>query len=239
MPAVHLTAWIDSKTEWERDWTKNHAVAIIHRPFNWAAKQRLITTNPFRGVTHPKPRVIPLDPEVVGLLVAIRGRNEPGEFVFYNHRKTPWNRSNLSLRLQRGRKKAVIPPDAKLYDLRHAYGTRALHRKPQDKPSRERKLDGVAEARLVAVVCSKAPAGRAEWTMQLLADKLVELGWWTRSRTRRSGGRSRNAVKPWHKEQWCLPGEPSGEFVTRMEDVIEVYHRPLDPDRCLGGVRSG
>lgn len=51
-----------------------------------------------------------------------------------------------------------------------------LCRKPQDKPSRERKLDGAAEARLVAVACSKAPDGRAEWTMQLLADKLVEQG---------------------------------------------------------------
>ena len=48
-------------------------------------------------------------------------------------------------------------------------------RKPQDRPSRERKLDGAAEARLVALACSKAPAGRAEWTMQMLADKLVEL----------------------------------------------------------------
>ena len=52
----------------------------------------------------------------------------------------------------------------------------ALHRKPQGRPSRERKLDGAAEARLVALACSKAPDGRAEWTMQLLADKLVELG---------------------------------------------------------------
>src|SRR5687768_13102685 len=39
----------------------------------------------------------------------------------------------------------------------------ALHRKPQEKPSRERKLDGAAEARLVALACSKAPDGRAEW----------------------------------------------------------------------------
>lgn len=51
-----------------------------------------------------------------------------------------------------------------------------LQRKPQDKPSRERKLDGAAEARLIAVACSTAPGGRAEWTMRLLADKLVELG---------------------------------------------------------------
>jgi Homeodomain-like domain len=48
-------------------------------------------------------------------------------------------------------------------------------RKPQDRPSRQRKLDGRAEARLIALACSKPPEGRDEWTMQLLADTLVEL----------------------------------------------------------------
>lgn len=38
------------------------------------------------------------------------------------------------------------------------------------------KLDGDAEAVLVATACSKAPEGRARWTLRLLADKLVELG---------------------------------------------------------------
>jgi transposase len=51
----------------------------------------------------------------------------------------------------------------------------ALGRKKQDRPSRERTLDGRAEARLIALACSAPPAGRNEWTMQLLADKLVEL----------------------------------------------------------------
>jgi hypothetical protein len=51
----------------------------------------------------------------------------------------------------------------------------ALGRKPQDRPSRERKLDGRAEARLIALACSAPPDGRAAWTLQLLADKLVEL----------------------------------------------------------------
>jgi hypothetical protein len=36
-------------------------------------------------------------------------------------------------------------------------------------------LDGKAEARLVALCCSEPPAGRACWTMQLLADTLIEL----------------------------------------------------------------
>src|SRR3954468_6574643 len=51
----------------------------------------------------------------------------------------------------------------------------ALVRKKQDRPSRERKLDGRAEARLIALACSTPPQGRKEWTMRLLADKLVEL----------------------------------------------------------------
>ena len=51
----------------------------------------------------------------------------------------------------------------------------ALCRKKPDKPSRERKLDGAGEARLIALACSKAPRGRVAWTLQMLADTLVEL----------------------------------------------------------------
>ena len=51
----------------------------------------------------------------------------------------------------------------------------ALVRKKQDRPSRPLKLDGRAEAHLIALACSPPPQGRAEWTMQLLADKLVAL----------------------------------------------------------------
>ena len=51
----------------------------------------------------------------------------------------------------------------------------ALRRKKQDCPSRSRKLDGRAEAKLVATCCSPAPQGRARWTLRMLAGKLVEL----------------------------------------------------------------
>jgi len=51
----------------------------------------------------------------------------------------------------------------------------ALVRKKQDRPSRERKLDGAGEARLIALACSEPPTGRAAWTLRLLADQLVEL----------------------------------------------------------------
>lgn len=51
---------------------------------------------------------------------------------------------------------------------------RSLEDKPR--PGGKRRLDGKQEAFLVALACSDAPDGRESWTMQLLADKLVELG---------------------------------------------------------------
>lgn len=39
----------------------------------------------------------------------------------------------------------------------------------------KRKLDGKASAFLVATACSDPPQGKAEWTMQMLADRLVEV----------------------------------------------------------------
>jgi hypothetical protein len=50
-----------------------------------------------------------------------------------------------------------------------------LERKARETPPRPPKLDGEGEARLVALACSKPPEGRARWTLQLLAERLVEL----------------------------------------------------------------
>ena len=62
--------------------------------------------------------------------------------------------------------------------VRQAYATAgldaALTRKP---PEREyaRKLDGAQEARLLALACSAPPAGRGQWSLRLLAERLVAL----------------------------------------------------------------
>lgn len=39
----------------------------------------------------------------------------------------------------------------------------------------QRKLDGQQEAKLIALACSKPPAGKQRWTLRLLADEVVEL----------------------------------------------------------------
>lgn len=50
----------------------------------------------------------------------------------------------------------------------------ALHERPRlGQPCR---IDGVARAKITALACSKAPDGHARWTLRLLADKAIELG---------------------------------------------------------------
>jgi integrase/recombinase XerD len=73
----------------------------------------------------PKPRIIVLHPVAASLLRLIQRRAE-GDRVFLTYRKTPWNRRTLGLRVRRARVKAGIPAEAKLYGIRHNFGTRAI-----------------------------------------------------------------------------------------------------------------
>lgn len=50
---------------------------------------------------------------------------------------------------------------------------KALNEDPR--PGQKHKLDGRAEAQLIAIACTQPPAGHDHWALRLLADKLVEL----------------------------------------------------------------
>ena len=110
------------------------------------------------------------------------------------------------------------------------------------RPHREyrRKLDGEQEAHLIAAACSPPPLGRRFWTLRLLANRLLELRFvdgLSYETVRRL--LKKNELKPWLTKRWCIPPEASGEFVWRMEDVLEVYTRPHDakrPQVCMDEV---
>jgi transposase len=93
-----------------------------------------------------------------------------------------------------------------------------LHR-----PGGRRKLTGHEEATLIATACSKPPAGRARWTMELLAGEVVRLTDHT-SLSRETVRRrlAENKLKPWQRKMWCIPSIDS-EYVARMEDVLDLY----------------
>ena len=41
----------------------------------------------------------------------------------------------------------------------------------------------------------------------------------------------KNTLTPWQQRSWCLPKGVDGEFVWKMEDVLELYAEPYDPQR--------
>ena len=114
--------------------------------------------------------------------------------------------------------------------------TAALERKAPDRQY-VRRLDGTAEARLIAVACGEPPAGCARWTLRLLAGRLVELEV-VESVCHETVRQTllANEIKPWLQRTWCIAPTGSADFVCHMEDVLEVYQRPEDPKRpvvCL------
>ena len=105
----------------------------------------------------------------------------------------------------------------------------ALSEEPR--PGASRKLSGKDEALLIATACSSPPAGRARWTLELLADELVRLT--VHASVSRETVRRRlaeNDLKPWRKDMWCIP-QVDGEYVARMEDVLDLYAEAADPKR--------
>jgi hypothetical protein len=105
----------------------------------------------------------------------------------------------------------------------------ALSEEPR--PGAKRKLTGKEEALLVATTCSSPPAGRARWTLELLADAIVKLTpheSLSRETVRRR--LAENDLKPWRKDMWCIP-QIDADYVARMEDVLDLYAEAPDPKR--------
>ena len=101
----------------------------------------------------------------------------------------------------------------------------------EPRPGATRKLLGKEEALLVATACSSPPEGRARWTLDLLAGamvKLTEHDSISRETVRRR--LAENDLKPWRKNMWCIP-HVDGEYVARMEDVLDLYAEVPDPKR--------
>ena len=77
----------------------------------------------------------------------------------------------------------------------------SLDRQIQSRPSRAPKLDGQGEARLIALACSDPPEGFSQWTLQLLADELVELQI-VASISHEAVPTKKNALRP-TAQYWC------------------------------------
>lgn len=109
-------------------------------------------------------------------------------------------------------------------------GTRRNHSaKKRETPPVEAKVTGDVEAHIIALACGDPPKGYAKWTLRLLADRSVKLGY-IESISHTQVGRILKKIeyRPHLKKCWCIPASRNVAFVAAMEDVLEVYSRPYD-----------
>ncbi len=97
-------------------------------------------------------------------------------------------------------------------------------------PPVEKLLTGEQEARIIATRLGPPPKGYANWTLRLLARKVVELGIVEAVSLRnRAAHAKKNGMTNRKIEYWVIPPEADGEFVAHMEEVLETYEKPYNP----------
>ena len=108
----------------------------------------------------------------------------------------------------------------------------AFARQRQSRPSPVRKVEGQGEARLIALGCSDPPEGYSQWTLHLLADRLVDLQVVERisietvRQTQKKTSYARNRCA-----SWVMPPDENADFVAAMERGLDGYERPEAPKR--------
>lgn len=102
----------------------------------------------------------------------------------------------------------------------------------EERSGRPIDFDDRERSRIVAMVCSQPPRGFYRWTLDLIVEE-------AQKRQLVDGQISRETVrvilqehdlKPWQEKMWCI-AELNEEYIERMEDVLDVYQRPYDPQR--------
>jgi transposase len=111
---------------------------------------------------------------------------------------------------------------------------RALCDRPR--PGASPLLTDAQKQQIVAMVCSDPPAGRARWTVRLIAEESI------RRKLVPKVGRETIRIllqshdtKPWRIKSWCV-AELTPEYIHKMENVLAIYERPRNekqPVVCL------
>lgn len=96
------------------------------------------------------------------------------------------------------------------------------------------KVTGDVEAKIIATACSAAPEGYVRWTLSLLYNQMMAvLEDITVSRATIGRTLVKNDLRPHLNAYWCIPPEEDAEFVANMEDILDVYQQPYDPEYPL------
>jgi len=159
-------------------------------------------------------------------------------------KNTPQNKTHAKVLLyldENGEKKLTPKQTAtkckfyreNIYKIRKQYHTqgidRVLQRKKREAPPIPGKITGEIEARIIATACSTVSEGKKSWTLQMIANKIVLDGVVesifdvTVMRVLK-----KTQYKPHLKKMWCIPPQQDADFVSKMEDVLDIYTLSCD-----------
>ena len=91
-------------------------------------------------------------------------------------------------------------------------------------------LDQNERQRIIAMVCASPPQGYARWTVRLIAEEAVK-----RKLVPRVGREAirillqSHDLQPWREKKWCV-ADLDDDYIEHMEDVLEVYEKPLSAE---------
>ncbi|MDR1388436.1 MAG: hypothetical protein LBJ31_00470 [Treponema sp.] len=105
---------------------------------------------------------------------------------------------------------------------------RVLNRKKREIPPVPPKVTGEVEAKISAMACGRPPCGVRQVDAQVIRKTFEKVCRYPAVGHQDTGSFKKTPLKPRLKDCWCIPPEQSAEFVSRMEDVLEVYKRPYN-----------
>lgn len=166
-----------------------------------------------------------------------KGAKETAKTIMHAHILLMSNDSELNDRKKTNKEIAElfdISPTT-VNQVRKTYSTQgidaALQRKTRISPPLASKITGDFEAQVLAMAVGPPPKGRARWTLRLLSEQAMEKKYIVKISHAAIGDMlNTNQVKPHLSTYWCTPKEHDAEFVLHMEDVLNVYSIPYNPD---------
>lgn len=141
-------------------------------------------------------------------------------------------RSNRDIAAKAGVSTATVISTLKIFSKGGITDVTKLGRNPNSNVSRL-KATGDVEAQIVAKACSATPEGRVRWTLTLLTNEMKMVLEEPLSRATIGRILRNNDIRPHLHEYWCIPPGEDADFVANMEDILDTYRMPYDPDYPL------